>query len=502
MADVGYIACPSPGKQDPTRGVHPIDAVVERVKREFTERRERKHAESPYPSQEFVTVLNTGRAMSPETWNLNQARDAELKAQTDALADALERTGVQVRGPDNVVAIGLITGEVESLDRYRSICFLPNVAQRDRKPMLNELRVYREQCGKHGNYMRMGVITSGTPIRLGGMPPAGFDGQTREGPYFECRDRIKQMGRKVSRLADWARDRYSIDVLFRGTEFTVKTREGDTEPSAHIHCNVLYKPTRRLTKREWSKFLEEVPRHIEGAWWKDCGVLKDPNEAIKYAFKPAELEGLADAQVRWLYEQTFGLKMTQPMGGFQAWRNQALWQTEKREDGSTLKRKHRKVVTLEYASGARVLSLMSVRKRSGLAGRHKWKTVKAEDARPAENVLMTTTTPQRRFSPYAEPCALVMNYTATPETEWGEATLTELARCQEELRPIWDMNGAPDPDVALAVGRGQAAAREGEAGRVAAFSVHTRSPTAEQTSGLKLGQAPPAFSLHSGVARP
>jgi len=33
--------------------------------------------------------------------------------------------------------------------------------------------------------------------------------------------------------------------------------------------------------------------------------------------------------------------------------------------------------------------------------------------------------------------------------------------------PAWYMNGGPDPDVALALGRGQAAARVGEASKVA-----------------------------------
>ena len=494
MADIGRTASRAPSERDWYRGVHPVDAIIERLKREYLERRNQRYAENPYPSQEFVTVLNTGRAMSPEAWNQNQARDAILKAQTDALADALDRTGVQVRGPDNVSAIGLITGQIESLDRYRPICFLPVIAQRDRKPMLNELRLYRDQAGQEGGFMRMGVITSGKPVPVGGMPPADIDQlplKDRVGGYFECRDRIKEMGRRVSRLADWARDKYDIDVVFRGTEFTVKTRKGDAEPSVHIHCNLLYRPTRYLKKREWREFLDEVPNHIDGAWWKDCGVLKDPNEAIKYAFKPAELDGLTDAQVRWLYEQTLNLKMTQPMGGFQTWRNQTLWRTEKREDGSTVKRKHRKVVTLEYATGARTLSLMSVRKRTCQVGRREPKSIRADDAPPAENVLMTTTTPQRRFSPYAEPCALVMNYTASPTTEWGEETLANLARCQKELRPIWDMNGAPAPEVALAVGRGQAAAQAGEAGRIAAFSVHTRSSTAERRVASEQDHGPP-----------
>ena len=119
------------------------------------------------------------------------------------------------------------------------------------------------------------------------------------------------------------------------------------------------------------------------------------------------------------------------------------------------------------------------------------------DGPPPENVLMSITTPQRRFSPYAEPCALVMNYTETPVSDWGHDALYEIQESARVARTIWDMTGAPPPEVALAVGLGQAAAKDGEAGRVAPFGVHTRSSTAGHCLSGAQGQGPPGRILPS-----
>ena len=455
---------------DYTRPVYPVDAHLARVRQYCLDRQAQR---DPYPSQEAVTSLNIGRGLAPEIWRERRVRDARLFAQTEVLAAALERTGVSARSADNVVAVGLITGAQESLCGYRPICFLPLVAQRDRRPMLNELRYFRRSHKDRGRFMRYAVVTNGPTVPVGG----------------DLRVRIRELSRCISRFAEWARLNHDIDVVFRGIECTVKRRAGDDRLSAHPHANLLYTSGHRLGKKEWAAFLEGAGEQFDGWWWKDCGKLQDPNEAIKYAFKPAELEGLDDAAVRWLYEQTFGLKMAQPMGAFKDWRYQELWVEEKRTDGTVRRRQFRKVVTLEYNSGSK-LGLCSVRKRSGKP-RDPHKIVRA-DRTPPENVLLGFTMPQRRFSPYAEPCALVLNHTASPETEWGKETLVAIDEEREKMLRVWHMNGAPDPDVALALGHGQALAREGEASKVAAFIVHTRSSIADRSTCGNGAQGPPA----------
>ena len=432
--------------------------------------------------------------MSPDAWQERRSRDRILEDQTETLADALERTGIRARGDSNVVAVGLVTGAIAPMNTYRTICFLPSIAQRERRPMLNELRLFRHKHKKH-KYMRFGVVTNGQTVPVGGLPPADVDELPKDHEYFELCRRVQDLNRMCSRFADWARNHWGVDVLFRGTEFTVKERDGDQVLSVHPHANLLYTPRRPMKKREWQAFLEAAAVQFEGFWWKDCGVLEDPNEAIKYAFKPAELDDLDDAAIHWLYHQTFRLKMTQPMGEFQNWRNETLWEYTEREDVTVRSRKARKVITLEYADGSTSLDIVTTRKRP-VAGPKKRDTDR-EDGPPPENVLMSITTPQRRFSPYAEPCALMMNYTRAPASEWGRDSLSELEDRASVARDIWYMNGAPDPATALAVGIGQAAARDGEAGRVAAYSVHTRSSTAKRSRVAALGQGPPARSLRA-----
>lgn len=508
---------------DYTRGTHPTDAIIDRVLREYMAKQATRDR---YPSQEFVSCLNTGRGLNPELWRERRDSDARLVAQTDSLVAALERTGINATGANDVVAVGLITREFERLNGYRSICFLPLVAQRDRRPMLNELRYFRSQHRSHGKYMRYAVITNGPTVPAQGMPPADVVAirqkiqesdcdkvreELRQGlkehAFFEGRQRTQDLARTISRVADWAREKYGIDFVYRGIEYTVKQRGSDDHVSMHPHANVLYTPPPNLSKRKWRSFLSEMHDQLGGWHWQDNGVLENPKEAIKYAFKPVELEGISDATVRWLYEQTFGLKMAQPMGAFMRWRHDELtvqewfneisqtWGTKQIKGAKMRRRKHRKVVTFDYAKGpysdGPSLGVCSVRKRPG-SGSSKQTTIVAEGAPPPENVLMGITMPQRRFSPFSEPCALIMNYTPTPATEWGQEALDGLARESAAMRPVWHMNGAPDPEVALALGRGQAAAREGEAAKVAAFSVHTRSSTAERRKSVGLAQGPPS----------
>ena len=476
-------------------GVYPVDAHVDQVRKAWPERYRQWVESRRYPSQECVAIVNTGRGMDPEKWRERKHCDARLRAQTEDLAAALERTGVRARNAGDVVAVGLVTGAVEALNSYRKICFLPTVAQRDRRPMLNELHYFREHHDRHDKFMRYAVVTSGPRVPLGGLPPPRLLGEPKAGPYYELRDRISKLSRSISRFAQWACETHDIDVVFRGIEFTVEQREGDDFLSAHPHANVLYTPGRKLKKAEWTAFLKGAGEQF--GWWRDCGKLRDPNEAIKYPFKPAELDSrrIGDAGVRWLYEQTFGLPMAQPMGAFKAWRSDELWTIAAGADGKPRPRQHRKVVSLEYPTGTE-LGLCSIRHRS----KPESTTVKREDdRRPLENLLLGITAPQRRHSAWSEPQALVMGYTESPGSELGQDALERMAAESVKATVNWYRNGAPDPGVALAVSRGQAAAREGEAVKVAAFSVHTRTSTAEQKRSLNCGQGPPGGIASTAV---
>lgn len=457
------------------RGVFPTDALEDQVRQEWRDRRAQR---DPFLSQEFVESVNLGRGMDAEKWRDRRARQDRLRQQTELLAAALERTGISARRNADVMAIDVMTGAQELLSAYRSICFLPEVAQRDRRPMLNALIVFRRMHRNHGKFMRYAVVTGGPSIPLLGLSHAKQSSAELEtGEDFSLRDRISELSRSVSRFAQWANQVHDVDVVFRGIEFTVKRRDGDNFLSVHPHANVLYTPRRLMKKNEWDKFLAGASAQFHGYWWKDCGKLEHANEAIKYPFKPSELDPqrIGDAGVRWLFDQTFGLPMTQPLGAFRAWCNDTFWTVEVGADGKPRRRQHRKAGLVDYPSGAR-LDVISMRKRIGKR-RDPHKIVR-DDQLPMENLLLGYTMPQRRFSPWASPVALVMNYTPHPGTELGQEALDDIEARRRRLLPNWQMNGAPDPAIVLAVGRGQAAALEGDAGDVVPFSVHTCSSTA------------------------
>jgi hypothetical protein len=98
------------------------------------------------PPLTFDEVLrcNTGWAVPAEHWEEGRVRRHALMAEDARIADALEAEGTPVRtGAEEAVAVGLVTGRVEPVQSYRAIRFLQSIAQRDRQPLLNALRVLR-----------------------------------------------------------------------------------------------------------------------------------------------------------------------------------------------------------------------------------------------------------------------------------------------------------------------------------------------------------------------
>ena len=74
----------------------------------------------------------------------------------------------------------------------------------------------------------------------------------------------------------------------------------------------------RLVTRGWQL---NPTRILVGAHVHDAGRLVKPEEAIKYPFKPAELERLEGPALAWVYREARGLKLAQPLGEFaEFWR--------------------------------------------------------------------------------------------------------------------------------------------------------------------------------------
>lgn len=413
----------------------------------------RERAPAELPAGGLLTIndlvrINTGWHQSPEAWRESSEARRRLVDQSRRLADALERQGIVVRQPvAGAVDVGLVTGQVARDEAYRSTCFLPVIAQRERRSMLNSLR-YFQRHHEGGEFMRLAVVTGGRRVPLGG----------------PLRERIRELQRTVSRWAHEANRRFGVQLFYRGTEFTT-----DDDGSLHPHANVIYAPRRRLPAHRWREFLSWSRGRL-GAHWQDAGRLEKPDEAIKYPFKPADVLGLSAEALAWLYRETQRLKLCQPLGEFAEFRRSLRDHTVEDDEGHPVRRPM-KVVMVNRPGGARLeLVAKATRTAAGSGG---------DDER--ENLVLCRASPQFRFSPWAEPVVRVLGYTETPKTAEGARRLAFLRRLAGDACEAWRANGAPDPQVALAVAAGQAGAEAGAAGAVVAFKVHTSRTTVQGT---------------------
>jgi len=424
-----------------------------------------------------VTDANIGWEMEPEGWAKAKARRAELEEQTTQLADLLEKAGVDVRISDgSVVSISAVTGIVTPITQWRPIRFLPAVAARDRRPMLNALRYWVDEVAGSPEYLRYAVVTTADLV------PA----------FGDLRKALQGLARRISKWAAEARDRYGVVVHFRGTEYTRKTageRGMDDRfpadlPLYHPHANVLYEPTKKLPAEgpgSWAEFLSWTRAEL-GAHWNDNGRVKDVREIVKYVVKPADLlEGKAPIgpeEARWLHESMFRLNLAQPLGEFRTW-----W--------GDLAREKLKVVRLRAGKGGR---LTLVRKAAKFD--HSSTDRPESSGPPPSNLFIGVTLPQWQHTPWAEPMLIVQNY---EPRACGTAALERLQEIEHErylARRLWDRSGAPAPSVALQIAQAWLSPEGGKVQplrpvRAAPYRVHTCSlAVPDEVPGPEPGRAP------------
>ena len=348
-------------------------------------------------SHEAALAANTGTTHGLEAWEEGRARQAVLRAQTDRLSAVLEAAGIQTRLPSDVSLVGEVTGGVDRAESWRSIRFLPLVAQRDRRPVASALKLWLR--GPGGKHVRYAVVTSGQRV------PVGGDLKARQAEHTG----------NIRRWASEAGQRYGVELVLRATEYTVN------EDGVHLHSNIAYRLARPLRRKRWAEFLSWSRGRLQ-ATWKDCGELRDADEVVKYCVKPAELERLDDAAVVWLFDQTYRAKLVQPLGAFAEWLR-------------GLERDRLRVAMVHDRGGKARLRLVAKGTREASTG----------GGDVGENVICGRTLPQARWSQWAEPVSLVMGYTEEPTTPEGVRRLAVLRARQEQARGWWAANGAPDP---------------------------------------------------------
>lgn len=417
-----------------------------------------------------VIRKNTGWALEPEYWLERQARREVVKKQSEHLADLLEAEGVEARKVSEVTAIGLVTGCERELDAWRSIRFIPEVAARDRRPMLNAFKKYLATDA--GRYVRYGVVTSGDLVpAFGGLKEAMSD-----------------MKRRVSKLASWAKKEYDVEFLFRGVEYTRKRGDAEVVDSEtgeilsplcernpdlyksdlyyyNLHCNIAYRPHRLLSKEEWSAFLSRFRVRL-GSHWKDNGKLTKPEELVKYIFKGNDLRDVEAKEAAWLQSETFNQRDMQPLGSF-------------KDYVASLRSEGQKVVSVRGR-------LSVVQKATRLNHRREGKR-EGQSVGTPRNLILGVTMPQWEWTPWAEPAVLVQHYEPAAVGKAAQEFYEDMQALRWEARMDWEKSGAPAPETALAI----AQAWKDEA------SAATVKPFQRRTYSEDRAEGPSCYNVHT-----
>lgn len=400
-----------------------------------------------------VLRSNTGWMLDPVAWAKRASATRRLTEQTERIASALKRAGIDVTREGEVTMISAVTGIVETMASYRACRFLPTIAARDRRPMVNGLKLF--MIGhKNSRFFRYAVMTCAEPV------PA----------FGDLRKAIQDLSRRITRWANYIKKPkgkggggYDVKVLFRGIEFTRATAEerGMTDrypPEAvlyHVHANVIFWPTRNIGN-EWPAFLRDTHRFMK-AEWRDSGKVEKVEEIVKYCSKPNDTLAASDDELVWLYHQTQKLKICQPLGDFKAWMK-------------TLEERKEKVVSVHQGRGNGVLERVKKGKRerpvdededegaedpAAEGGDIPEKPERRERSEPGEasppaNIVIGLSLPQWRHSPWAEPMIMVQHY---DPLRLSEEAVCDISAWKEKAREWWDDAFAPPPEEALRVAR-------------------------------------------------
>lgn len=451
-----------------------------------------------------VLKFNSGWAIDPVAWARRAAASKVLMQQNDRLADALQRAGEDVIRPGGLTVISAVTNIIETQRVFRAVRFLPVVAARDRRPTVNGLKlfIHEHSCAR---FFRYAVMTCAEPV------PA----------FGNLRGSIQELSRRISRWAheigtpDKRGERYDIEVLYRGIEFTRATaaerdaaaaergqksdlsaRYGAGTVLYHVHANVLYWPKRNISTL-WPEFLRYTEKFMD-AHWRDNGRVEKVEEIVKYCSKPADTLAATDDELVWLYRQTQRLKICQPLGEFKTWMK-------------GLKDRREKAVRVHVGHGDGKLMRVKKGKRGGTEeGRAdedgnviEGDAVEAPDGATDEdpsdapeptperrernagsapvNIVIGLSLPQWRHTPWSEPMILVQDYDPLRlSTEDG----ADIREWQRQAREWWNDAFAPAPEEALRIARMALDATMSsddirEAAEAACYIVHTCSSTVQ-----------------------
>lgn len=307
----------------------------------------------------------------------------------------MRRLGVNLIVPvrPDAIAIGNLTGCVADAWPDQDIVrktVVPSHAATVRSKWLREAEYYLRKH-RNGKNARYGVVTCGPRIYFNPENPEAFD--------EECREQLRIARTNMRRWRNESKENYGIEFVLTVLEAAV---DGN---SVHLHFNVIYIPP-NLTGGRWQKWLRWSSSRL-GAWWKDCGRIKELKEVIKYATKllgQDSLESLDDSQFGQLFNLLDGLTTVLAHDKFADWRR---W----------LEEEGKKIIRLPI-NGRLVIFDKRKRERD-----ERELTPGNDQTAPVENRILTRQVPRPFGSEVIEPVTIVQHFTENPTTEAGRKGL-------------------------------------------------------------------------------
>ena len=366
-----------------------------------------KHAQ-PYfqGSFEEFCARKQGIQVPIDAWNKTQDRLNKLEAQSYELADKLESQGISAYVENDLTIIGLNTGMHKPVHNFRNITFLPSVAKMRRAPEVKFVQ-YSLQDYPHA---RNWTITSGPRVRilkpktsqlgvLSEMASEIFEAD-HQASIVNAREKFREMTRKISRLnsEDFMKECGAQFVYWTKEYGEVTEDEESISIHPHLHAVLILKKG-MIQRHRWTELLSRISGYL-GTYSRDCGIIRNPREFVKYCVKPEDLTKLSAVGVASLYQVHKSMRMNQPLGVFRNIKRIL------RENENVLTHLDGKLVTMRKP------------KREGLSEKDKPWQPPCAFRDQADPQVVARIEPAPVFSPITEPLLLVHGLDGRDPLEW------------------------------------------------------------------------------------
>ena len=385
---------------------------------------------TPVWTYKAIADNQTGKHVDHFNYAKGQVIKDEALRFSHKLAQALFKQGINVYAKPGAQThkIGLVTGIVEEADApFINSPMIPVMMMKQRQGLIKDLQLFREN-DPLGRHMRYAVVTAGDRVKMADL----------ESTILQLVERVRRWASDVARP-------YGVEPIVRAIEFPYDP----LTKTFHVHCNLIYLPTKGLTSKAWASFLTDS-RGAFQAHWQDQGLIRDIEEAVKYCLKGEDLALLEREGGRVLanwFQAVKGRRLVQTFKRFGAWR-------------AEVRAQRLRPYSLLLSDGSK--ALVFAQKPDPVDN--------PEIDEPRKFSVLAVTLPQASLSPYKEPCAIVRGY--DPELFKNDAYLQRSIKLANEQ---WTANGGPDIDEA----------------RRAAFNVHNSALTAEIQNRQARRQAKP-----------